>query len=196
VVNAYDVVPLAEYKRLFISRQDVTGRCNQRLYSDPLDTLILSRLGVEVEPENHPGCFLAARDQFQRELNKVHVPGKPLERWPGLPDRYIATRFYKNRFMYFMEEIDFDLPVVNLRPREVLDDHEELKSKADIVVEYEARDSFEVISRVVAHAERFYCTYGGIAHIGPKFGIPTTGYATQTGPCPHKHMEKFKRVNF
>src|SRR4029079_14207650 len=183
----------------YIMRKNYSGEYKQLRLSDPLDNLIMERLGLQ-SLDCHPSVMFEKRMKFQKRLNdEFFLPGVKPKRWPGLPDEYIATRFYHNDFFHESRLDKFDTkrrPRVALRPRTAIDNHEEADLlEYEFLVEYDPHNSLEVITRVVAHADCFVCTYGGLAWIGPKFDVPTLGIATTTKENAHEWMEPFERRN-
>lgn len=222
VINFYDVMPPDEYRELYLLRKRTTGEYKQLWPDDSLDKAIMSRLGIEVS-EYHPSAFynrLGLGIGTTREFHQISCPiagiGKlgpkfppnpvsPVERYPGLPEAYVAIRFYENDFLK-KELIKLDLknsplPLVGLVPKKQIDNHNEIAiGKCDYLVEYDAYNSLEVITRVVAHAKSFVVTYGGLSYIGPLCGVPTRALAwgwsqnkhtpaeTRLGPLFHREI--------
>src|SRR4029079_429397 len=176
VINAYDYMPPEEYRKLVLKRQRRLSSINPRTDpvkcpTDPVGEEILKRIGVR---SALPAWELFSR--LNRKAKKYHIEpdAKRLERYPGLPDKYIAVRLYQNTWLTKLPELKEDLPLVYLRPdTDVVDDHPEFDHPGDVV--YRVYDSLKVITQVVQHAEEFICSYGGLSWLGAKCGVPTRG---------------------
>lgn len=175
-IDAIDVVGEQAFLDGIKARPD---NCKKPRIDDPLDRLILDELGLETDL--HPSVLIKPKVQFTIEWGKrgifERLP-KP-ERLPHLPERYTAVRLYYSDLTMQSAEVaktvveEMDGYCVLLKMDRDFDDHPEFDVKARCNVVYPLRHSLETISRVVAHADRFICTYGGPAYLGPMYGVPT-----------------------
>lgn len=181
VLNAYDVMSAEEYQALLAIRKVKFKTYNQRqVLPDRMDRKILKAFGVETSL--HPYEMFAARKAMQGKLMK-HIVRPKVERWPGLPEKYTAVRLYRNDWL----NRHLDVSGVRLACSTGLDGHEEYP-EGEII--YEPRNSLETITRVVAHAEKFICNYGGLSWLGAVLGVPTEAYADSKKESSHARLEK------
>lgn len=175
VINAYEFLTIKEFTDLLDRRVRKYNSMKARELDD-LDKLILERTGLKSD-------FHAHRMYSQ---DRRHIPRAPFQKFKphpkreGLPDRYVATRFYKNDWFGMSKHphrIETDLPIVGLRCLTPADNHAEVDIWIDIPVEYEPLDSFNVCSQVISNAEHFHCNYGSFPFLSLSYGIPTTAYA-------------------
>lgn len=133
---------------------------------------------------------------------------------PGLPDRYVAVKFYGNqglpsgpendRFVAgFVARLVERHHVVMLQTGVRFDDHPDFRSvphgrvhTLDHVLT--PRNNIDVQTRVIAGAEALMGTYGGFCYLGPLCGVDTlTVYSNPTG-FRADHMElalrAFRRI--
>jgi glycosyltransferase involved in cell wall biosynthesis len=128
----------------------------------------------------------------------------PIEtiRWTtDLPSEYVAARFYfrpsfpdtpeNRRFAAdVVRTISRDVPVVLLNTGFSVDDHEDLHVpggmgiyRVDHLMTPER--NLEVQTEIISRAKAFVGTYGGLAYLGPYYGVPSIGfYANETELVP------------
>jgi hypothetical protein len=191
VINAYDYFSADEWSKLFVQRLTRQTHTKQKEL-DEFDRLILDRIGLETD--FHPGAIYS---QDRRWLPRAPFHRfKPVPRYPGLPERYVAVRFYENDWLgkkklrIPVPDVTGDLPTVGLRLKTLIDNHRESVFTADYMVEYEPLDSFRVLSQVISHAEHFCCNYGSFPFLSLSYGIPTTAYAGGTTNSWHMKLER------
>lgn len=194
VLNAYDVVDPEDYRKAYIARKKTTGEYKQLWRDDKLDWEILKKFGV-TEVAYHPSSMY---DRLGHAIatQAPFYPIKRPERWPGLPDKYVAVRFYENEMLTKVRPAsnDCNFPTVALVPKKQIDNHPELPIEGyDHLVEYDAHNSLEVVTRVVAHSQGFACTYGGLSYLGPLLGIPTKAF-TRVIHTEGKHLPAEARL--
>jgi hypothetical protein len=191
VINVYEYFSVEEWVALANERA-MRERHTKQKTLDAFDRLILDRVGLETD--FHPGAIYS---QDRRWLPRAPFHRfKPVPRYPGLPERYVAVRFYENDWLgkkklrLPMPKVTWDLPTVGLKLKTMIDCHVEAFFEADILVEYEPLDSFRVLSQVISHAEHFCCNYGSFPFLSLSYGIPTTAYAGGTTNSWHMKLER------
>lgn len=192
VINAYELLTLEEWTTLLNERVSKYGRMKQ-FELDALDRLILERAGLKTDLPPHR---MYGHNGLPWVKGRLQLPGtpqrfKPHPKREGLPERYTAIRFYKNDWYDTKKamRVKTDLPIVGLRCRTPADNHEEVDLWADMLVEYEPLDSFDVCSQVISHAENFHCNYGSFPFLSLSYGIPTTAYKEWSSTAWHSKLE-------
>jgi hypothetical protein len=124
-------------------------------------------------------------------------------RIPGLPESYIATKFYfndcfpasaENRAFVrrTLEALAARGPVVSLSAGVALDDHDGCHAPVDGVIELHGvaapGRNLDVQAAVVAQAQAFVGTYGGFAYLAPFYGVPSTGYYSRADGFARSHL--------
>ncbi len=183
-VDALDYLSRDEYIVLMNIRAEKRNTYKSDGPNDPLDKMIQKLAGLK--SDIHPSEVIETN--VQRVLDRAacwpHERLPKPERYPELPERYIAVRFYESRCLHpryapkiirrLMREAKKIAPVVCLVMDSGIDDHPEFEvPEPDVTVIYKPRDSLETISRVVAHAEQFVATYGGLSYLGALYNVPT-----------------------
>lgn len=126
----------------------------------------------------------------------------------GLPDSYIAVRFYSSAALPASPEsrevvddvlrgLARRLPLVDLDPRFGRDDHAPLTAaQADIRLGdrgIPVARNLAVQTAVVARAAAFVGTYGGLAYLPPLLGVPSLALYTEP-TFFHQHLERAERL--
>jgi hypothetical protein len=174
VINAYSVIPPNLFKAAIDERIKFYGT-SKSLFGDRLDNFILHKVGYRAV-NYHPLNILYGESTKYADWSHHCERFSPVEPYPGLPERYVAMRFYKNQWLYQVPEVKEDLPIVALHITDQPDNHAQLDFTSDLIVNYDAYKSFHVLTRVISHAERFYCNYGSMAHLGISCGTDTIAY--------------------
>lgn len=177
-LDAYDLIGFDRYRELFAERIEQRNTSKSEGPNDPLDAAILG----DMTPDIHPSEIITVKSRKQLPQDAKDWPHERLPTPPrleGLPDRYVAAKLYKSAALtsgrIAQEAIDKQtLPVVVVKNSTKIDDHQDFSLEATITLETNPRESLEVLSRVVAHADHFIGTYGGTSYLGPLYGIPTT----------------------
>ncbi len=117
-----------------------------------------------------------------------------------LPADYVAVRFYfrpsfpdtpeNQRFAaHVIRSLSQEIPVVLLNTGLRLDDHEDLSVlgknvyRADELMRLE--QNLEIQTEIVSNARAFVGTYGGLAYVGPFYGVPSISfYSTEDELIP------------
>jgi len=137
----------------------------------------------------------------------MQVPA--LEPLPGLPDRYIAVKFYTNdalpstpenqRFVReTLKRLSKRAHVVLLTTGLTLDDHVEYDGGEVRVHTLEhlmtPSTNLDIQTRVIASADAFVSTYGGFSYIGPMFGVKTLALYSNPAAFRIDHLEVAQRT--
>jgi hypothetical protein len=114
-----------------------------------------------------------------------------------LPERYVAVKFYdrpsfpnspENRTWVnaVVHRLAEQLPVVSLSTSLRVDDHDDLEHASDEPVVraldgVPAELNLQVQTAVIANAEAFVGTYGGLSYVAQAYGVPSFALASNTG---------------
>lgn len=139
----------------------------------------------------------------------IESPGPPPAD-AGLPDDYVAVRFYarpslpdtpENRDLVHrvVANIARKVPVVLLGHDMQLDDHSDLqvadgervRSVAHLM---RAEDNLDVQTRVLAGARAFVGTYGGLAYLAPHLGLPSIALSSTLEGLQPWHLDLAHQV--
>jgi hypothetical protein len=122
-----------------------------------------------------------------------------------LPARYAAVRFYfrpsfpdtpQNREFArsIISAVSRTLPVVVLNPNFQVDDHEDFDEAGEArVINIDRfmtpQNNLGVQSAVIANAELFAGTYGGLSYIAPLYGVPALAFHSDRNEFLGSHLE-------
>jgi hypothetical protein len=128
-----------------------------------------------------------------------------------LPKDYVAVRFYfrpsfpdtpENRALVgrFIRTLARRTPVVLLNPGLSLDDHEDFDPGTGMGVHkidhlMTPTQNLEVQSAVIANARAFVGTYGGLAYLGPFYGVPSIGLFSNEEELVATHLDVSRRLS-
>jgi hypothetical protein len=126
-----------------------------------------------------------------------------------LPEKYVAVRFYsRDSFPDTPENRDFARSVVDrlsgsrsvvlLDNSLQLDEHGDLAAKADGVITIDhlmrADNNLAVQTAVLARADAYVGTYGGLSYLAPFLGTPSVGFSTLPDRAHAWHLALAKRL--
>jgi len=141
--------------------------------------------------------------QRHTRFEAIAKPALPADRY-GLPAHYTAFRFYfrpsfpdtpDNRALVrdLVARVAADRAVVLLNPGLRLDDHDDVDVGQSGVYRIDhaltARDNLNVQTAVIAHADAFVGTYGGLSYLGPYLGVPTVGLFSHAPELVPAHLD-------
>jgi hypothetical protein len=123
----------------------------------------------------------------------------------GLPREYVAVRFYfrpsfpdtpeNRRFAIdVIRSISRDIPVVLLNTGLALDDHEDVdvaNNKNVYRVDHlmTPQRNLEVQTVIISEARAFVGSYGGLAYLGPFYGVPSVGFYSAESELIPAHLD-------
>ena len=220
--DAFDLMDPESFRALLAERHERGGQ--KQLSTDRLDEQILAgftaRSGEEDFNLVHPS--LMYRVFRQHWLGRVptkrfetlvdHRPMPPLQRgWlkDRLPKNYTAIRFYSRPSFpdtdanhEFVRKTVASLsrkgPVVLLGLGFQLDDHVDYSIYgSDVLTLHDLitpANNLDVQSRVIANADSFVTTYGGLAYLGPLLRTPTIAVSSNPEHIVSGHLELAIRI--
>jgi hypothetical protein len=128
------------------------------------------------------------------------APVERSEKLKDLPSEYIAVRFYfrpsfpdtpeNQRFAaHVIRSLSQEIPVVLLNTGLRLDDHEDLSVDGKNVFHADELmrldQNLGIQTEIISHARAFVGTYGGLAYVGPFYGVPSISfYSTEEELIP------------
>lgn len=134
-------------------------------------------------------------------------PPPPL---PSLPDRFVAVKLYfndgfpdtpANRRLAaeILDGVASIAPVVILSTGVMLDEHREIEVTGDghmrdIADRCTPRNNLQVQSAVIAQAQAFVGTYGGLSYLPPAYGIPAMSLYSVEGGFHPTHLRLAREV--
>lgn len=200
-VEIFDLVEPGEFARQASARRE-QGDQKQMAPSDfdrELIRLAGSRVGTTDAGVWHPGLMYRlfkpfwygdrALDFLLRHTDFRRMRAAAADRLPGLPDKYVAVKFYtgpalpdsqENRSALYglVQRIATRLPVVMLDTAWTVDDHrdyafEGLDNVTTLRPALDPRSNLALQTQVIAGARQFVGTCGGLAWLAPLLGVET-----------------------
>jgi glycosyltransferase involved in cell wall biosynthesis len=218
-VDVFDVFTVDEYRARNEERWSDGGNQKQfdvtPMEQDILER-VQQRLGLAEVELLHPSLMYKLLRFYWYEKAGVglltkHTHYRPLASiadrsgLADLPDDYIAVRFYfrpsfpdtpeNRRFAAdVIRAISREVPVVLLNTGLALDDHEDLDvagSKGIYRVDHlmTATNNLELQTRIISRARAFVGTYGGLAYLGPFYGVPAVGFYSNEAELVPAHLD-------
>ncbi len=217
-VDVFSVFTLDEYRQANEARWDKAGHQKQySLESMDLEIIARAktRLGLADVAVLHPGLMYRLLrfywfDKAGIGLLKRHTEYRPFapmqrsDRLKHLPPEYVAVRFYfrpsfpdtpeNRRFAAeIVAAISREIPVVLLNTGHKPDEHEDLAVGGSGV--YRVDDlmtldgNLETQTEIVSHATAFVGTYGGLAYLGPFYGVPSISFYSTESELVATHLD-------
>ena len=133
------------------------------------------------------------------------APPEPAGGLAHLPKEYVAVRFYfrpsfpdtpENRHFAadVIRALSREVPVVLLNTGLNLDDHEDLHVPGGMGV-YRVghlmtpERNLELQTQIISRARAFVGTYGGLAYVGPYYGVPSIGFYSNEHELVPAHLD-------
>jgi len=213
-VDVFSLFSLDEYRQANEARWDKAGHQKQYRV-EQMDRDIIERAQQHTRLQHlellHPSLMykLLRFCWFEKAgmgLLKYHTEYRrlaPIERSQALKDlprEFVAVRFYfrpsfpdtaeNRRFaMDTIRSISRDVPVVLLNTGLRPDEHEDLDVPGSGVYRVDRlmmlEQNLEIQTEIISHARAFVGTYGGLAYVGPFYGVPSISfYSTEDELIP------------
>jgi hypothetical protein len=215
-VEIYETLAPEELERLRDGLTAETAGSRKQLGRTSLDEQVLAAVGIEPEaPVLHPSLMFAVfRQMLKRStLRPKDLPFRhALLRDPALeldlPERFVAVRFYyrasfpetpeNQRFVAAsLARLSSEGDVVTLDAHRSYDDHVDATVPPGLVRPPELDDpqtNLAVQTSVLARAEAFVGTYGGLSYLAPLLGVPAVAYHSDAARFRPQHLELAHRV--
>ncbi|HET9362134.1 MAG TPA: glycosyltransferase family 2 protein [Vicinamibacterales bacterium] len=218
-VDVFDLMTVEEYRAYSEERWSDKGHQKQFDVTDVerrILGLTRTRLGLGETQLLHPSLMYKLLRYYWYEKAPAGLLTKHTEyrRLPAvergdalkdLPSDYVAVRFYfrpsfpdtpeNRRFAAgVIRALSRDVPVVLLNTGLDLDDHEDLQVPGGMGVHTVERlmtpqGNLEMQTRIVANARAFVGTYGGLAYLGPLYGVPSVGFYSHESELVPAHLD-------
>ena len=213
-VDVFSLFSIDEYRAANEARWDQAGHQKQYRI-EQMDRDIVERAKERVKLRQvellHPSlmykllrfCWFEKAGMGLLEYHTDFRRLAPVERGPALkelPDEFVAVRFYfrpsfpdtpeNRRFAAnTIRSISRDVPVVLLNTGLRPDEHEDLDVSGSGVYRVDRlmllEQNLEVQTEIISHARAFVGTYGGLAYVGPFYGVPSISfYSTESELVP------------
>jgi hypothetical protein len=217
--DLFDLYTVDEYRHANETRWQAAGNQKQYesgAFDGEIADRVAKRHGVRIEATLHPYLMYRLLRFFWYEKAAVSLllrhtrfealakPALPAGRY-GLPAHYTAVRFYfrpsfpdtpENRALVssLVSRLAEDRAVVLLNTGLRLDDHADAETGAERGVyridhALTASDNLGVQTAVIANADAFVGTYGGLSYLGPYLGVPTVGIYSHAPELVPAHLD-------
>lgn len=221
-VDVFDLVSIDDYRSRNQERWRAEGNQKQYSATEFDDALIeRARMRLNLGPVRvlHPSVMYRLFRYYWYDKGSVSLLKKhtwyrrlpPLDSRPeGLPDDYVAVRFYfrpsfpdtpTNREFVstVIEALARQTPVVLLNTGFDIDDHEDVSPVDGAGIHRVAHlmtptRNLELQSRIIAHARAFVGTYGGLSYLGPFHGVPAIGFYSDNAELVPTHLDMSERM--
>jgi hypothetical protein len=222
-VDVFDLFEVDEFRAANDRR--IASQDGQKHYEvTAFDREILSRaaarLGLARYDLLHPGVMYNLFRPFWMQLAPIdllrsftiarRLRTTAADRLPGLPERYIAVKFYTNQALpedaanrQFVLDVVRRLAerhhVVLLQTGLSLDDHGEFgAARSDRVHAIDRlmtpQNNLDVQTRAIAGADALVMTYGGFSYLGPLLGVKTLTFYSNPAGFRIDHLEVAQRT--
>ena len=217
-VDVFSLFSLDEYRQANEARWDKAGHQKQYRV-EQMDRDIIERAQQHTRLQHlellHPSLMykLLRFCWFEKAgmgLLKYHTEYRrlaPIERSQALKDLprdFVAVRFYfrpsfpdtaeNRRFaMDTIRSISRDVPVVLLNTGLRPDEHEDLDVPGSGVYRVDRlmmlEQNLEIQTEIISHARAFVGTYGGLAYVGPFYGVPSISFYSTESELVPAHLD-------
>lgn len=208
-VEAFRVANEEAWRDRGLQKQTMASPVDEKLVEAARKRLGAGEVSV-LHPETMNRLFepfwngIAGRGAIQPYLAGGERPNLPdLPEGLDLPESFVAVRLYfrpsfpdtpENRAAAtrLLRELAARHELVVLEPSESYDEHEALTLN-DIpgvrrLSPPDPADNLAFQTAIIARASAFVCTYGGLAYLGPRYGVPTFGLCTERDKVKPEHQ--------
>ena len=224
-VDIFDLMPLHQFRRRNEARWQEGGNQKQMTVTDldtRIVDLVKERRGLDDVTVLHPSVMYRLLRYYWYEKGAIsllhnHTAYRPLPAIEAgsmlveLPNEYVAVRFYfrpsfpdtpENHALVvrLIRILAQRTPVVVLNPGLSMDEHEDFDPGTGMGVHkidhlMTPATNLAVQSAVIANARRFVGTYGGLAYLGPFYGVPSFGLYSHVEELVPAHLEVSRRLS-
>jgi hypothetical protein len=218
-VDLFDLYTVDEYRAANDERWQDAGNQKQYDpgdFDEVIKKRVAEKRGVKIETVLHPSVMYrllrffwyekAAVSLFNKHtlMEAMSRPPLPPDRF-GLPERYTAVRFYFRPsfpdtpdhhalIRTIVRRLAAERPVVLLNTGIRIDDHDDMEfgpEKGVYRIDHALTpsDNLGVQTAVIAGADAFVGTYGGLAYLGPYLSVPTVAFYSDPETLVPAHLD-------
>jgi hypothetical protein len=217
-VDVFSLFTLDEYRHANEERWDKAGHQKQYRV-EQMDRDIVERakekLGLPRAELLHPSLMYRILRFYWFEKAGIGLLDRhteyrrlaPIDRTPALkhlPSDYVAVRFYfrpsfpdtpeNQRFAArVIRSLSEEIPVVLLNTGLRLDDHADMDVPGKNVYRVDdlmrLEQNLEIQTEIISYARAFVGTYGGLAYLGPFYGVPSVSFYSTEGELIPAHID-------
>lgn len=221
--DVFDLLSVAEYRRRNEARwadEGVQKQMGVSEFDEHIVRLAREKLALGESTLLHPSVMYRLLRYYWYEKGAVSLLVKhtdyrpfpalePTEVVRSLPAEYYAVRFYfrptfpdtmENRTLvgHIIRSLAHRAPVVLLNTGFSVDDHEDYDTGAGMGVHkidhlMQANRNLEIQSQVISRAKAFVGTYGGLAYLGPYYGVPSIALYSDESELVQAHLDVSRR---
>lgn len=214
-VELYDYAPVSEWRIRALEAQQATGSIKQQTMTDwegHVLALVADKLGIRRYHVLHPSLMYRTLEpwwtdkqsltwlQERVKWSKLTVP--PVPSTLRLPPQYVCSRFYvratwpahEDLVLYsqaLVKKLSTRVPVVCLNTGLATDDHGDIPLSGDNVFSIREactpQNSLAVQSAVLARSQGYVGTYGGLAQLALRMGLPSVSFYQKFGGTATAH---------
>lgn len=215
-VELYDYVPPGDLRIAALAAQQEKASIKQlgiTRWERKLLDLLAERLGLRRHQVLHPSMLYQALDGFWgaqtmgmadavKRLRFTPIPVPPTPVGMALPEKFVAVRWYQRPTWPLREDLldwthalvkqlSQTVPVVVLKSSAYFDDHVDFPAPVgDGITTIQAepwRDNLAIQSAVLKRAAAFVGTWGGMAQLAVRLGIPMAAFFDRWHSCSYQH---------
>lgn len=224
-VDIFDLMSVKQFRRRNEARWQDNGNQKQMAvgdFDDHVIELVKERQGLKDVTVLHPAVMYRLLQYYWYEKGAIRLLQKHVvyRQMPAidatpilttLPKNYVAVRFYfrpsfpdtrENRALVarLIRTLASRTPVVLLNPGLSMDDHEDFDPGTGMGVHkiehlMTPTQNLKVQSAVIANARAFVGTYGGLAYLGPFYGVPSIGLFSKEEELVAAHLDVSRRLS-
>ena len=215
-IELYDYVPPHDLRLTALRAAQTTASIKQTgvtRWERKLLDLLSERHGLRRPHLIHPSMMYRALDRYwgdqtmgfapmMRQLRVTTLQAPPLPVGTTLPERFVAVRWYQRPTWPLRDdlldwtrsvvlEIAKTTPVVMLRSSAYLDDHVDFPAMTGqnitTITAEPWRENLAVQTAILQRAAGFVGTWGGMAQLAVRLGIPVAAFFDRWHSCAYAH---------
>lgn len=215
-VELYDYVPPKDLRLSALhgaATQASVKQYGMTSWERRLLALLAERLGLRRYHVLHPSLMYRTLDgwwgpqtmgfaEAMRHLRLTEIPVPPVPVGLTLPETFVAVRWYARATWSLREDlldwtkemvqvIAQTTPVVILRSTAYLDDHADFPPpdgpNITVIAPEPLRENLAIQSAILKRASAFVGTWGGMAQLAVRLGIPTAAFYDRWHSCSYAH---------
>ena len=215
-VELFDYIPPKDLRLSALAAQKEKASIKQMgmtKWEIKLMALIAERMGLRRYHVLHPSAMYRALDPWwttqtmgmadmMTHLRIGPIPTPPVPVGMALPEQFVCVRWYQRSTwplndgllewtQAMVRQIAQTMPVVILRSSQYVDDHVDFPTPAgENITTIHAepwRENLAVQSAILKRASAYIGTWGGMAQLAVRLGIPTAAFFDKWAGCSYSH---------